>query len=175
MPMLNIGLSRLVGRDRPAYANPTEVGASDPYRRISYYLGLSTGIKTLEQQGGRHGFVNVHAYTTYRFSAISGLTGGLDAFLDNATRHYIRRRFTEDPPDYRRLGIALGHELFYDRLSLLTQVGVYLYRPYQELYQPLYQRFGIRYALTKHVVGTFLLKVHGGRAESAEFGVGIRF
>lgn len=175
MPMFNVGMSRLIGRERPTYASPSEVDDPEPYQRISYYLGMSTGIKTLESQGNRYGFVNLHAYTIYRFSAISGLIAGFDAFLDNATRHYIRRRFAEDRPDYRRLGLAIGHELFYDRLSVVGQVGLYLYRPYQDLYQPIYQRIGLRYALTRHLIGNFTLKVHGGRAESAEFGLGIKF
>ncbi len=175
MPMINLGMSRRIGQERPVYASSEEVDDPDPYRRISYYLGMSTGIKTLESQGSRYGFVNLHAYTTYRFSAISGLTVGLDAFLDNATRQYIRQRFTEDRPDYRRLGLAIGHELFYDRMSVLAQVGVYLYRPYQGLYQPIYQRIGLRYAFSKYLIGNFTLKVHGGRAESAEFGLGVRF
>ena len=175
MPMMNVGISRLIGRELPAYADPAVVTDPEPYQRISYYLGMSTGVKTLESQGGRHSFVNLHAYTTLRFSAISGLTAGLDAFLDNATRQHIRQKYTNDRPDYRRLGLAVGHELFYDRLSVLTQLGVYLYRPYRDLYLPVYQRIGLRYAFTKHLLGNFTLKVHGGRAELAEFGLGARF
>ena len=175
MPMINLGVSRRLGSERPTYADASQVADPDPYRRISYYLGVSTGRKASETGSGRHGFANIHVYATVRFSAISGLSAGLDAFLDNATREHIRQRFTDDRPDYRRVGLAVGHELFYDRISVLTQVGVYLYRPYQELYQPIYQRIGLRYALTKHLLGNFTLKVHGGRAELVEFGLGVSF
>ena len=89
--------------------------------------------------------------------------------------NHIRQRFAGDRPDYRRLGLAVGHELFYHRVSVLAQVGVYLYRPYQELYKPVYQRLGLRYALTKHLLSNFTLKVHGGRAELMEFGLGVKF
>ena len=175
MPMVNVGVSRLLSQRVPDYASPAEVRDPEPYRRISYYVGVSTGLKTIETEATRHGFANVHAYATLRFSAISGLTAGLDAFLDNATREHIRQRFAEDRPDYRRLGLAVGHELFYHRVSVLAQVGVYLYRPYQELYKPVYQRLGLRYALTKHLLSNFTLKVHGGRAELMEFGLGVKF
>lgn len=175
MPMVNVGVSRLLSSEIPAYASPSEVADHEPLRRVSYYFGISTGLKTLENQGARHGFANLHAYTTLRFSAISGLTAGLDAFLDNATRDYIHQRFTRDYPDYRRLGLAIGHELFYHRVSVLAQIGVYLYRPYQELYQPIYERIGLRYALSQYLLGNFTLKVHGGRAELVEFGLGVRF
>ena len=174
MPMVNLGVSRRLGDEVPAYAAASDVTAP-AYRRISYYLGISTGLKTLEIEEGRHGFANIHAYTTLRFSPISGLTGGIDVFLDNATREHIRQRFTSDRPDHRRVGLTVGHELFYHRVSVLTQLGVYLYRPYRDLYLPIYQRIGLRYALTKHLLGNFTLKVHGGRAELVEFGLGVRF
>ena len=175
MPMINLGVSRRLGKLVPAYATATEVLPPEPYQRISYYLGVSTGLKTLETQGQLHNFVNLHAYITKRLSAISGLTGGIDVFFDQATRQYIRKHVPQERPDYRRVALAAGHELFYHRLSVLTQVGVYLYRPFQNLYLPVYQRIGLRYALTKHVLGNFTLKVHGGRAELVETGLGIRF
>ena len=174
MPMVNLGVSRRLGSELPTYADASEVADLEPYRRISYYLGVSTGLKMLNTEEGRHGFANVHAYSTLRFSAISGLTAGVDVFLDNATREHIRQRFADHRPDHRRIGLAVGHELFYYRISVLAQVGVYLYRPYRELYQPIYQRIGLRYAITKHLLGNFTLKVHGGRAELAEFGLGVR-
>lgn len=174
MPMVNLGVSRQLGRQTLSYATPAEVTPPEPYRRISYYLGVSTGMKTLETQGSLHNFVNLHAYTTLRLSAISGLTGGVDVFLDQATRRYIRKHVAGERPDYRRVGLVAGHELFYRRASLLTQVGVYLYRPFRDLYSPVYQRFGMRYALTEHLIGNFTLKVHGGRAELVELGLGVR-
>ena len=175
MPMVNLGVSRRLGKPLPPYATAAEMATPEPYRRISYSLGLSTGMKTLETQGRLRNFVNLHAYTTLRLSAISGLTGGIDVFLDQATRHYIQQRVAQDQPDYRRVALAFGHELFYQRLSMLTQVGVYLYRPFRELYLPVYQRIGVRYAFTEHLLGNFTLKVHGGRAELVETGLGVRF
>ncbi|MGB3777833.1 MAG: acyloxyacyl hydrolase [Tunicatimonas sp.] len=175
MPIINLGVSRQLGKQTPAYATAAEVTAPEPYRRISYSVGVSTGLKTLESQGPLHNFVNLHAYTTLRLSAISGLTGGLDVFLDQATRQYILKHVAQERPDYRRVALVAGHELFYQRLSLLTQVGVYLYRPFRSLYLPVYQRIGVRYAFTEHLLGNFTLKVHGGRAELVETGLGIRF
>ena len=175
MPMINLGVSRRLGSNLPTYATAAEVAAPEPYRRISYSLGVSTGLKTMETEGRLHSFVNLHTYATLRLSAISGLTGGLDVFLDQATRHYIRQRVAQERPDYQRVALAAGHELFYQRLSLLTQVGVYLYRPFRGLYLPVYQRIGVRYAFTEHLLGNFTLKVHGGRAELVETGLGVRF
>ena len=175
MPMMNLGVSRRLGAEKPAYASPSEVGEPEPYQRLSYYLGASTGLKTLEEGQSPQGFVTLHAYATWRFSPISGLTGGLEAFVDEATRAYIRQRIARDRPDHRRVGFAIGHELFYHRISMLVQMGIYLYRPYQDLYLPFYERIGLRYAFTPHLLGNFTLKVHGGRAEMVELGLGVRF
>ena len=175
MPMINLGVSRRLGDHLPTYATAAEVAPPEPYQRISYSLGVSTGLKTVETQGRLHNFVNLHAYATLRLSAISGLTGGVDVFLDQATRQYIRKHVAQERPDYRRVALAAGHELFYRRLSMLTQIGVYLYRPFRDLYLPVYQRIGVRYAFTEHLLGNFTLKVHGGRAELVETGLGVRF
>ncbi len=175
LPMINLGVSRRLGDHTPAYATATNIEKPKLYKRISYYLGVSNGMKTIETEGQLYDFVNLHAYTTLRLGPISGLTGGVDIFLDQATRQYIRKHLAQKRPDYRRMGLAAGYELFYNRLSLLGQVGVYLYRPFRELYSPVYQRIGLRYALMKHLLGNFTLKVHGGRAELIEFGLGIRF
>lgn len=175
MPMINVGVSRRLGRQLPTYATAAEVAPPEPYQRISYYLGVTTGMKTLETQGSLHNFVNLHAYAALRLSALSGIMGGLDVFLDQATRHYIQKNVAQERPDYRRVALVVGHELFYQRVSLLTQVGVYVYRPYRDLYLPVYQRIGMRYAFTDRLLGNFALKVHGGRAELAELGLGVRF
>lgn len=174
MPMINLGVSRRLGQQLPTYVTADQVAQPEPYQRVSYYLGVSTGMKTLESQGPLHNFVNLHAYTALRLSAISGLMGGLDVFLDQATRLYIRKHVAQERPDYRRVALVVGHELFYQRVSLLTQVGVYVYRPYRDLYLPVYQRIGMRYAFTDRLLGNFALKVHGGRAELAELGLGVR-
>lgn len=175
MPQWQVSVSRVINQEISDYATSSEVPEPEPYQRVSYYLGVSGGVKTLETGADQHQFINLHLYTHWRLSPLSSLNGGLDVFFDEATYHHIRQQLSDNYPDYRRVGMVVGHELFYDRLSLLTQVGVYLYRPFQQIYKPVYQRLGLRYALTDHLVSGMMLKLHGARAEYLELGLGVRF
>ena len=175
MPNLQLGVSRVIGREIPAYASSLEVDAPDAYRSLSYYLGLSSGLKMMKEEEDRRHFINLHLYATYRPGPLSGFMAGLDVTWDNALRQYMRTYFSDSSTDHRRVGMVVGHELFYHRLSMLTHVGVYLYRPFRSAYAPVYQRLGLRYAFTKSLTSSVMLKVHGARAESLELGLGVRF
>lgn len=175
MPNLQLGLSRVLGRAIPAYALASEVRAPASYQSLSYYLGFSSGLKMMKSEGERHHFINLHLYATYRPGPLSGFMAGVDVTWDNALRQYMRAYFLDSSADYRRVGLVVGHELFYHRLSMLTHVGIYIYRPFRNVYAPIYQRLGLRYALTKNLTSSVMLKVHGARAESLELGLGLRF
>ncbi|MDX1701735.1 MAG: hypothetical protein R3250_14000, partial [Melioribacteraceae bacterium] len=75
--------------------------------------------------------------------------------------------------DYRRIGIVAGHELFINRLSLLTQLGYYAYYPY-EFEGRTYFRVGLKRYFGEKLFGAVTLKSHGAKAEAVEFGIGIR-
>lgn len=145
------------------------------YQETYYYLGASSGMKELEYGGDKFSFFNLHFQASRRFNAISAINLGVDAFFDNALKAYIQEEIRDTDPDYRRVGIVAGHELFYERLSLLTQIGTYIYRPFKGIYGSFYQRYGLRYALTKHLITSVCLKAHAGQAEFIEWGLGLKF
>ena len=75
--------------------------------------------------------------------------------------------------DYRRIGIFAGHELFINKLSLLTQLGYYVYYPY-DFEGRTYFRIGLKRYFGEKLFGALTLKSHGAKAEAVEFGIGIR-
>ena len=75
--------------------------------------------------------------------------------------------------DYKRIGLVLGHELFINKLSIETQLGYYVYKPFN--YETnLYQRLGAKYYIYKNIFAGVSLKAHGGRAEAIEASLGVR-
>ena len=174
MPMLSLGVARVMGRQLPEYAASSPV-FEEKLRTFYYYLGVSSGAKVLNEGGGQYIFYNAHSYVTWRRNPVSGITVGLDAFFDNSLKQHIRYALNDKETDYRRVGAILGHQLFYRKISLITQLGVYVYRPYKAIYQPIYQRYGLRYDLTRHTAVNFTLKTHGGQAETIEWGLGVVF
>lgn len=107
----------------------------------------------------------------------SALNVGVDGFYNTAVKYLI----TKDPdvdtlrrPDFKRVGLVFGHELLMGRVSLLTQLGVYVYRPYKIDF-PIYQRFGLRYYVSDHVFASVALKSHFGTADFIEWTMGFRW
>ena len=75
--------------------------------------------------------------------------------------------------DYKRVGGFLGYELFVNDLSVVTQLGYYLYYPY-DFQGRIYNRIGLKYYFSEKWFGAFSVKSHLAKAETLEFGIGIR-
>ena len=71
------------------------------------------------------------------------------------------------------MGLFVGHELFINKLSLVTQAGYYIYYPV-DFESRTYLRAGLKRYFGKKWFGAITVKAHGAAAEAVEFGVGIR-
>lgn len=121
-------------------------------------------------------------YVDKRLNPKSAIQLGVEGFFTSALRHYIRHRQSLFPnneaiqelDDWRRVGVFVGHELFIGKLSLITQMGYYVYYPidYMKRY---YSRVGIKRYFNDHLFLSLSLKTHLARAEAMEYGIGYRF
>ena len=75
--------------------------------------------------------------------------------------------------DYKRVGLFVGHELFINKMSVETQLGYYVYYPF-DFEGRTYFRVGLKRYFGEKWFGAITLKSHGAKAEAVEFGVGIR-
>ncbi len=147
-------------------------------KNIHYHLSIFSGVREIEPEGGnKHPFINLVLYGEKKLNDKSGLMLGADFFYSLAIKEEIETARELPPgekPDFKRIGITLGHELLISKISLLTQIGVYAYRPYKDSGQPIYQRYGLKYYVNHNIFAGLFLKAHYGNAESVEWGVGIR-
>lgn len=109
------------------------------------------------------------------------LTAGLDGFFTNFLKELIRYESIAFPEgevtgeeDWKRFGQFLGHELHFNELSFVSQLGYYLYDPY-DFEGRFYNRLGLKRAFGDHISGSMVVKAHGAKAEAVEFGIGYRF
>ena len=116
-------------------------------------------------------------YIDKRLNGKSAINGGIDFFYSLALKEAIENDDTfanENAPDFKRIGLTLGHELFISQISILVQLGYYIYRPYKAV-DPVYQRYGLKFYTNNNKLFFALnLKTHGAVAEMAEFGIGTR-
>lgn len=151
---------------------------------IKYNVAFRTGISEGPVPGlGQRQFYHIGLYADKRVGRKSALQLGTDVFFSRYLREYIQFvsvAFPKEHPDYaapntdyKRIGLFVGHELFINKLSIETQFGYYVYKPFD--YEiDVYQRIGAKYYLYQNIFTGIGLKTHGGRAEAIEATVGVR-
>ena len=179
----NVGMSyRFDKQDFPDYI-PVGGWRSDNYKeRFKYNFVLRTGINEADVNGlGQSPFFSITAFVDKRINYKSTLQGGVDIFFSSFLKELIKYRsiaFPEDglngDEDYRRVGVFLGHEFRFNKVAFVSQLGYYVYWPY-EFENRIYNRLGIkRYFFNDKFFAAITLHAHWAKAEAVEFGIGIR-
>ncbi|MFX0557445.1 acyloxyacyl hydrolase [Maribacter sp. CXY002] len=148
---------------------------------MRYNLVFRGGINESDVIGtGQYGFYILSGYVDKRLGRKSALQLGTDVFFSNFLKELIRFQATSFPEmdvdvndDYKRVGVFLGHELFINQMSIITQLGYYVYYPF-DFEGKVYNRIGLKRYFGNKVFGAITLKSHGAAAEAVEFGIGIR-
>lgn len=150
-------------------------------KNIKYNIAFRGGVNEGDIIGsGRYPYFALSLYADKRLSRKSALQLGADFFWPKYLKEYIYYKSVAFPEeningdtDYRKIGVFAGHELFVNKLSLETQVGIYVYSPFNSTGR-LYERVGLKYYPGGKVFAAISLKAHGAQAEVLEIGVGIR-
>lgn len=148
---------------------------------IRYNLVLRGGLNESDViNSGQYGFVIFSGYADKRLGRKSALQLGVDFFFSNFLKDLIRFQATSFPEmnvapdtDFKRVGLFVGHELFINKMSVITQLGYYVYYPF-DFEGKVYNRIGLKRYFGDKVFGSATLKSHGAAAEAVEFGIGIR-
>ncbi len=77
----------------------------------------------------------------------------------------------ESTIDIIRMGVSLGHELFYKKISLVSYVGVYYYNKIKPD-EKFYLRLGVRYYPFENIFINASIKAYGFKARYIESGIG---
>jgi len=145
-------------------------------KKLKFNIIAAATVKEVGLPGGKKywGF-NMISYLNRRINRKSALNIGLDLFINSAQKHFIETDTTLGgrKPDFKQAAITIGHELFINKLSLVTQFGSYFYSPYPNL-KPFYQRYFLKYQINKHFFAGVSLKCHFGTAEYVEVVTGIK-
>ena len=154
----------------------------EPVREgIRMNLAFRTGINESDVIGsGRFPFYVFSAYADKRLGRFSAVQLGTDLFYANFLKELIRYQATSFPEldvepgtDFKRAGLFLGHELFVNTLSVVTQFGYYVYYPF-DFEGRTYNRVGLKRYFGGRWYAALTLKSHGAKAEAVEAGIGIR-
>ena len=176
---LNLGLTYdLDGGREVDYISSEKIQRTEPIR---YNLAFRTGVNESDVvDSGQYAFYIFSAYVDKRLSRRSALQLGADLYFSNFLKELIRYQSVAFPEygvqaddDYKRAGIFVGHELFINKMSVLTQLGYYVYYPF-DFEGRVYNRIGLKRYFSDKIYGAVTLKSHGAKAEAVEVGVGVR-
>lgn len=178
--VFNIGTNYLFDYSKePNYQPSTE--SKKFTEKIKYNLAFRTGVNESDIIGtGQFPFYNVSFYADKRINRKSAFQIGTDMFFAQFLKELIYfysvaypERNVDPDTDYKRVGVFVGHELFINKLSVIAQLGYYVYYPY-DFEGRVYNRIGLKRYFGDQFFGAITLKAHGAKAEAVEFGVGVR-
>jgi len=149
--------------------------------KIKYNIVFRTGVNESDVIDlGQYPFFILSGYADKRLNRKSAIQFGTDVFFSKFIKeliYYYSVAFPEydvtGDEDWKRIGVFVGHELFINKMSVVTQLGYYVYYPY-DFEGRVYNRIGLKRYFGEQFFGTITLKSHAAKAEAVEFGVGIR-
>ena len=146
-------------------------------KKINYFLMASGGVKeTYPVRGKKYSSWLVSSFLLKPLNRKSSLGLGADIFY-NRTLGFLLSDSTGTLAPFSKIiraGIFIPYEIDVSRISIVIQAGVYLLDSYHED-GSLYQRIGCHYKLNDHLFVNYTLKLHFGRADNLELGLGYRF
>lgn len=178
--VFNVGTTYLFDYDsQPDYIPSTEDKKFK--EKIKYNFAFRTGVNESDIiDVGQFPFYIVSAYADKRLNRKSAIQVGADVFFSKFLEELIYFYSVAFPElnvdgdeDWKRVGVFVGHELFINKMSILAQLGYYVYYPY-DFEGRVYNRVGLKYYFGDKFFGAITLKSHGAKAEAVEFGIGVR-
>lgn len=178
--VFNVGANYLLDYNKePDYIASSE--AKKFTEPIKYNIVFRGGINESDVIGtGQYPFYNFSFYADKRINRKSAIQAGTDVFFATFLKELIYFYSVAFPEldvsgdeDWKRVGVFVGHELFINKLSFITQLGYYVYYPY-DFEGRVYNRIGLKRYFGNDFFGAITLKSHGAKAEGVEFGIGVR-
>ncbi|WP_308990721.1 acyloxyacyl hydrolase [Mariniflexile litorale] len=178
----NLGVTYNLDTEEPSYITTIADGEKEKFAQpIKYNFVFRSGINESDVVGsGQYPFYIVSAYADKRINIKSAFQVGTDVFFSNFLKELIYYKSISFPEenvsgdeDYKRVGVFVGHELFVNKTSIETQLGYYVYYPF-DFEGKTYLRIGLKRYINEKWFGALTLKTHGAKAEAIELGIGVR-
>ena len=175
----NVGLTAAL--DSYKETKEIETFNEDINKKIRFGLIFRTGVNQSDVVGTpQFPFYIFSAFAEKRINPKSLVMIGGEYFNSKFLKEYIYYQSVAYPEnniahdlDYKRIGVYIGHELLFGRFSVQTQLGYYVYSPF-DFEGRVYNRIGMKYYLSSKWFVSATLKSHTAKAEALEFSLGIR-
>lgn len=168
---LNIGLNFNPSSQEILYPNKKNYEIVNSKKPLSLSLKLGLGIHEVYPGLGTKPVYIGSALLSKPISNYSHVQTGIDFFASMAAKEYATFQYiagynqVDEIVDYKQIGLIVGFEHYFKKLSLETQIGYYLYDPLH-LNRTFYERLGVKYHFDNHPYSVGLgLKIHNFKAD----------
>lgn len=170
---LNLGINYLLEPLKKEAINNKNIKVD---KKIYFNIILRGGYnESLIIDSGLFPFYTVTFYGSKTINGYSTITFGTDYFKSEFLKNHIKNiNIEKSENDYSRVGIFVGHELIQNNFSFISQIGYNIYYPFPYVSR-IYERFGLKYKLSKHLFSEISMKINLFRAEALEIGLGYKF
>jgi len=177
----NVGVNYSIENDKEAQYVVSTTNSKDFVEPLKFNFVFRSGANEGDFFNlGQHPFYVFSAYADKRLNYQSTIQLGVDYFISEFLKREIEyvsvsfpSRNVDPETDYKRAGVFVGHELRIGKIAIPTQVGYYIYWPY-EYESRVYSRIGAKYYFHPKIFAVASLKSHSANAENIEFGLGVR-
>jgi hypothetical protein len=171
IPTISLGYCRYLSNKKPMENYETKI---TKIKKITFDLSGALGIKEIYPTGGKkHHAYKFSSYLIYRKKYKSGWVFGTDFIRDYSLRA-IQIRNNLEHKDINNIALVSGHEMHIGKFSLVTLLGMYVYKP-DNPSSNLYQRYALKYYFTDYFYGSISLKSDFAIADNIEWTLGTRF
>ncbi|MGY5849968.1 acyloxyacyl hydrolase [Salegentibacter sp. F14] len=178
---LNLGLNYVFDHQNLPDYIPKK--SSEKYTEpLHFNFVLRGGVNTMGVIGSKqYPFLTFSTYADKVLNPKSTLQAGAELFLSKAMAERIRYQSIAFPSgdttgeeDSKRVGGFVGHQLVFDKLSVITHLGYYFYYPYEHYVGRLYNRIGLQRVLNEKLWASVTVRSHWANAEAVELSIGYR-
>lgn len=178
----NVGLN--YNLDHENFPEYVPKGPKEKYTEsLHLNLVLRAGVNTMGVIGSKQfPFLTFSAYADKVLNHKSTLQAGGELFLSKAMEERIKYQAAAYPwgdtsgdEDAKRVGTFVGHQLVFDKLSVITHLGYYVYFPYEHFVDRVYNRIGLQRKITNELWASLTVRSHWANAEAVELSLGYRF
>ena len=175
VPTLNLSLSYLFNKTPIKYIKHELLPITN---KNEYLFVVNTGLKEIYPIGGKKFPVfDLSLGYNRKINHKSKIGLGLDFFYISSNLQSLKSDTTFNQKNKYQIirpGINLAYELLFSKLSLIIQMGGYIYaRDNSDGY--FYNRLSLRYPVYKNIFLNLALKTHFAKADFIELGIGYKF
>lgn len=173
IPTVNVGVAYLLNTNKPFFV-PTESLCKKDTTKFEIQSIVSGGIKEIYPAcGDKFGVFSWSNSLIKTWSLKRKIGVGIDLFWEFSNIRSLKRQGIEVKHAYEVIkpGVHVLHQLRFSRLSLVTQIGFYIYAK-DKSDGPIYDRLALQYKLNNNILLNVALKTHFAKADFVEWGIG---